>query len=284
MRHAGRDQRALVGIAGEAPAGVVEIRNQYCSAHGMTFEQGGDLCRIDAETGAVRHFDHAQAERRDRLQQSVIGRRLQQDDIARACDGAQRQADRFHRAGGDDDFVGIDVDSALCIASCDMQAQFGEALRHRVAERGIRITTQGTRRRRDERSRRQQRERGRGGMQRQHVLAREHVEHAEQGRIADRLRRARMARSGKTAWRRRDGRSHVVPGSWSRLDQTFAFEVHVGLDRRRQAHPLLAAEPSQRRQALARAQYAALDLVAQAFGEAFVEEGAGHGICTGRIR
>ena len=222
--------------------------------------------------GVGRDLQRLHAERLNRLQHAVIGRRLHRDDITRLGDRADSQQHRFLTAVGDHDVVGTAIDAGQQHQPGNLFAQLNIAGGAFVTEQAMRLPPQhlvdaaierGHRQQIRRRLRRAQRHQRRIFQCLEHVH--DHLAGRDFHRPAGRLGQARGRH------RRRQPAADVVAGLWPRLDDALIFEQLISLYRRADTDALFAGQPAHRDQPVARHVQTGLDLGTDCFGDLLIQ-------------
>ena len=233
----------------------------------------GELERLerDAAPRVGRDLERAQAKALQDLQEAVVGRRLERDQVAGLCDRAQREVDRFHAAGGGDEVAVVGAAAPLQGAARDRAPQpLGSRRQAVAAERAAVAAREGGQHAAHaleleqlrRRARRAEGDEARIAGMREHRVG--EVVHLDIERAFRRARGLGLLHGGAQA-------PHVVARLRARLDHADVLETLVGLQHGRDADALLVGKAAHRGHAVAGAQRAGADQLVDLVGELVVE-------------
>jgi len=266
------NQRALFCKRHRAAQRILEIGHHPHGLRRMPRDRAFECRQVDAFARIGRHFDRAQAQAFERLQAHVETRRFHHYRIARPAHRRQAQVQRFHRAVGDEDLVGIELHAVERITQRDLPPQFEMAGREFV-DGAPRIHVRG---RAGEHAphaleRKQQRAR-KGGAQRHHFARHRRTQHCRH-HLAD-LDRTRFAIGRRCGLRFRGQRArrigNVVARARARMDQALRFQQVIGLEDGGRAQFPAGAGLAHRRQPVAGLEQPVADRRGDVGGQGFV--------------
>jgi hypothetical protein len=201
-----------------------------------------------------------QTERLDNLEKTEVGRRLDRDDVARPRNGLQRDCQRLGTAAGDGDVVVRQQLAPAQRTAGDLVAQLGIALGDGIA---VVVDALDARRPREEAIQaagRQQFGAGDGAAQRHQPRIGRMLQQLEHDTgDGDAGGPARQRRAGRRRQRSRRLPRNVEAGLRPGFEAATVLQQAIGLQRRGQADPALAADLPERGRACAWPERAAVD-------------------------
>src|SRR5512138_194261 len=260
-------------IGRDAAGGVIEIRHEHSRGKLRRAHDVANRFDVDTCTRNVRHFDDAQSEMLDRLQQSEVRRRFDEHGVAGGTQNLQADRDGIHRAARNHDVRRIDRRTRERHSLRDLPTQLLESGRQQTLAGVHRVISQHLTDEIVESLIGIERGRGERAVQRNDVLARQRfatrIEHL-------RCNRNRTARARDLRARLRQDvnarRTHVEAGLRARFDEANVLEVYIRLHDRRYADICRATHRAHGRDLVMGAKRAVRDLSLDEARDTFVQE------------